>query len=418
MPDLLDWTSHQHQGILVGGACTLIYLVSYFFFGQQPTRKISGKAARAFQLRQAFDRIKKKQDVKPLIQDNVDSPEMLKVKQLWIYPIKSLRGCSVQQAMLTNEGFYHDRRFMLLKKSDDTSETLENMHIAKFASMSLFHPSISGEKLLVSYRSPGTEEPTGEVLELDLHPNTKGLETVDVNMHRSPTTGYNMGSKANEWFSSRFGFDVVLAFWGDNPRLALGNIPGKPYGYSPKPKSSLSQAISQIPLVGSLMQDEENDKIAFNDCAPYLVINQSSVDEVSSRLSEDTSMDLTKFRSNIVLSSPSLREWEEDYWASIEFPTLDARIILTGNCGRCASLNVDYNMGQPGKGKEGEILKLMQKDRRVDEGMKYSPIFGRYGFVSKGGEGKVVKVGDVCRIGERNESGTTFYWPGLSTGTR
>jgi uncharacterized protein YcbX len=328
--------------------------------------------------------------------------------KLWVYPIKSLRGCSVHQAMLTNEGFYHDRRFMLLKRSSEDPTKLENMHVTYFASMSLFHPSIQGSKLLVSYRSPNSTEPSGEVLELDLHPDITGLETVDVNMHRSPTTGYNMGSQANEWFSSRFGFEVVLAYWGDNPRLALGNIPGKPYGFTPKPKSGLSQMVSKLLLLESFFKDDENDKIAFNDCAPYLVINQSSVDNVSSRLAEDVEIDLTKFRSNIVLYSPLIKEWEEDYWAALEFPAIDAKIILTGNCGRCASLNVDYKTGEPGKGKEGEVLKVMQKDRRVDEGMKYSPIFGRYGLVSRGGEGKVVRVGDVCRVGERNEKRTTF----------
>jgi uncharacterized protein YcbX len=301
--------------------------------------------------------------------------------------------------------------------------------------MSLFHPVIEGSKLLVSYRAPKSAEPSGDILELDIHPDVSGLEKVDVNMHHSPTTGYNMGSNANKWFSSRFGFEVVLVYWGDNPRLALGNIPGKPYGFTPKPKSGFSQAISRLPLIGSFLTDKENDKIAFNDCAPYLIINQTSVNNVSSRLPEGTSMDLTKFRSNIVLSAPSLKEWEEDYWASIEFPSIDTKIILTGNCGRCASLNVDYKTGEPGKGKEGEILKLMQKDRRIDEGMKYSPIFGRYGFVSRGGEGKVVKVGDECWVGEMNERVTTFCelfvlyvlpnkltkyvdWPGLSTGTR
>ena len=44
----------------------------------------------------------------------------------------------------------------------------------------------------------------------------------------------------------------------------------------------------------------------------------------------------------------------------------------------------------------------------MDMGAKYSPIFGRYGFVGEGGEGLVVRVGDEVKVGEKNGVGSTF----------
>lgn len=281
--------------------------------------------------------------------------------------------------------------------------------------MSLFHPSLSPDstKLLVQHRTPGTLQPSGETLQVDLSPEVTGLEKVPVEMHSSPTTGYNMGPQANSWFSERFGYDVVLTYWGGNPRAVLGMLPGRPPTEGPKPKSGIQKVLENIPVIGDLMKGDDNDKIAFNDCAPYMVINQASVDEVSSRLPPGASMDATKFRSNILVSSPNLKAWEEDLWGSLEFPQREnqrkgAKIILTGNCGRCKSLNVDYKTGETGITDDVKVFHHLQKDRRVDQGVKYTPIFGRYGFVGAGGEGIVLRVGDEVRVGERLEVTSKF----------
>lgn len=50
------------------------------------------------------------------------------------------------------------------------------------------------------------------------------------------------------------------------------------------------------------------------------------------------------------------------------------------------------------------------KDRRVDKGSKYSPIFGRYGFLEPGisGAGQRIAVGDAVETYRRNEERTKF----------
>ncbi len=46
---------------------------------------------------------------------------MLKINEIYIYPIKSLGGISVNQAEVTDRGFKYDRRWMLI---DDNNRFL------------------------------------------------------------------------------------------------------------------------------------------------------------------------------------------------------------------------------------------------------------------------------------------------------
>lgn len=308
---------------------------------------------------------------------------------------------------MTRQGFYLDRRFMLLAEDEKAPSKLKNMHIAHYASMCLFQPSVNGNTLRISYQNPQKDNFCADHLDIPLEPeNFQNLAPVPVVMHSSATIGYNMGEKYNDWFSQKFGFKVVLAYSGGNTRPVLGNLPGKPANHSPPPKSAIMTAISFIPMLGPLFEGD-NERIAFNDCAPYLVISDTSVDDVTSRLPSDVEMDLTKFRGNVVLSGAPTA-YSEDFWGELTFGDNGPRIVLTGNCGRCNSLNVDHHTGKSGTGKDGQVLKLLAKDRRVDPGMKYSPIFGRYGFVGKGDEGSVLRVGDEVVVSQKNEERTRF----------
>lgn len=258
-----------------------------------------------------------------------------------------------------------DRKFMLLHVLEETPRKLKNMHVPQYPSMCLFHPTILEDKIVVAYRAPGVAAtaPATSELEIPLVPSTfANLKTVDVNMHHSSTTAFDMGSEYNNWFSNYFGFKVILAYYGGNTRQVLGNLPGRPATDTPKPRTSISRIMSSIPIIGpSFIPDDE--VIAFNDCAPYLVITEESTDDVTSRLPDDVEMDITKFRANVILKG-SPTPFDEDFWGELLLGD-NTRIILTANCARCVSLNVDYDTGEVGTGRAGAVLKLLGKDRRV-----------------------------------------------------
>ncbi|KAI9738857.1 MAG: hypothetical protein M1834_008364 [Cirrosporium novae-zelandiae] len=298
-------------------------------------------------------------------------PGSLFLPQLYLYPIKSLRGAAVSSAEITKQGFQYDRRFMLLKVNPNG---FANMHIVHHYEMALFHQEIEKPnpmkgvkgKIKVTYCPPGKSSKT---LEVPLQPDTTNLESIQVTMHRSSTQAYNMGTEFNRWFSDCLGYDVVLAYIGDNTREVLGNLAPGANGQS---SSWISSITSSLPVLGS---DTEKASIGFSDCAPFLVVTETSLDDVSARLSAGEKMDITKFRPNIVVGSSELGAYEEDFWGELTINN-ETKIDLTANCGRCMSINVDYRTGKAGEGEMGNVLKKLMKDRRVDAGAKYSP--GRY----------------------------------------
>ncbi|KAJ5143158.1 uncharacterized protein N7515_001945 [Penicillium bovifimosum] len=402
----------------------------------------------------------------------------MKVGQLYVYPVKSLRPTTITEGILTTRGFQYDRHFMLLKviMAEDGSgtTTLKNMHVTYFPEMTLFHTDIQYPKseedkgkLIVTYRpAPFSESASGSEeikrLEIPLQPDVKSLTPFQITMHKSPTTGYNMGAEINDWFSAHFGFPVVLAYLGPSSREVLGTLaPAKKgkkaalgteretlssekkwgaifpvlivataismasqgstlfrHGIASEAARSLAPAlllttgtfVALLYYYASLQAPHE-DRITFADCAPYLVISEKSVENVSARLPDGEEMDRTKFRPNIVITGAE-EAFEEDFWSALtvraESGRESAKLLLTGNCVRCASLNVDFETGKMGTGEAGTVLKKLMKDRRVDAGAKFSPVFGRYSFLEPKSDGVTLRVGDEVTVSERGKDRTTF----------
>ncbi|KAJ5988567.1 hypothetical protein N7481_003777 [Penicillium waksmanii] len=414
---------------------------------------------------------------------------------------QSLRATPVSEGVLSPLGLKYDRRFMLLKVEDgeDGKGTLKNMHVPHFPEMALFETALDMPtaedkgRVRVTYHSPPNAENPGphetKHLEIPLEPNVDSLSRFTVTMHQSPTTGYNMGSAYNDWFSECFGYPVVLAYLGVNTRGVLGTLAPAKAKHNGKKKTSgwawqeillrglesagsgtgptvlekflvpicalaigasgVSYAVGQFEhgiannasstpssmvilagaiamvLAGSIMiyvlgkrvfATKYEDRITFADCAPFLVISETSVNNVSGRLPAGEEMDRTKFRPNIVVSGAE-SAFEEDFWTELAIGSKRVRLLLTGNCVRCQSLNVDYQTGQMGTGESGTVLKKLMKDRRVDRGARFSPVFGRYSFLDRGFDGEEVRVGDVVEVVARGaersvlgESCLGFFW--------
>ncbi|KAF4200939.1 hypothetical protein CNMCM8927_002271 [Aspergillus lentulus] len=398
------------------------------------------------------------------------------ISQLYTYPIKSIRGVSLSEATLTRTGFQYDRRFMLLKvvPGQNGASTLKNMHVPHFPEMALFTTEIiypDEEKdlpgrIIVTYHPPAdshrnNKDKATKTLEIPLQPDIRGLRQFSIEMHQSPTRGYDMGDPYNAWFSERFGYPVVLAYLGPHSRRVLGSFaPGKSPAHAvDKPvvstRALVGLAVLTLVLNGvrvsagasgplQLTRDEllrhwpgvaatvvagllswvllrclstakEDESITFADTAPYLLTSETSVDELSARFEGDERMDVTKFRPNIVVSGAATA-FEEDFWAELRVGQGGnaARLLLTANCVRCQSINVDYATGKMGTGETGSALKKLMKDRRVDKGVKYSPVFGRYVFLDPGSDKVVVRVGDEVDVLRTMKERTVYDWPGLA----
>jgi uncharacterized protein YcbX len=285
------------------------------------------------------------------------------------------------------------------------------MAISRETEMSQFFQEISGYNdtdgsLRITFRAFG-DASAEKSLTIPLVPDVSKLEATEVTLHKSPTSAFKMPPKYNDWFSSCFGYDCMLIYLGANTRPVLFE---DMQPLEPDPMTRFLR--DKIPFTKSYVErimgfrQAEAWRISFADCAPYLITSQTSLDNVSDRLPEGMAMDIEKFRPNIVVSG-AWDAFQEDYWGKVKINNR-TEIVMAHNCVRCKSINVDYETGKPGVGPAGEVLKMLQKDRRVDIGHKWSPVFGRYGFWGVGEKAEVVRVGDRVNVSKMNQ-GLTIW---------
>ncbi|KAG5297733.1 MOSC domain-containing protein [Histoplasma ohiense] len=163
----------------------------------------------------------------------------MKITQLYIYPIKSLRPTALNRSCVTRHGLSYDRHFMLLKVQPDKS--LKNMQVCHIQQMALFStdvvfPSESVDgfvteegRILVRYQAPMGHPDRDAIkeLEIPLEPtDLQGLRVLEVDIY-STTAGLKLTRWTRNiriWFSEWFGFEVLLVYLGGNRRLVLGNV--------------------------------------------------------------------------------------------------------------------------------------------------------------------------------------------------
>jgi uncharacterized protein YcbX len=301
---------------------------------------------------------------------------------------------------------------MLLKAED---EGFKNMHVPHFPQMALFLtdlvlPSDTQQdgKIVVTYQEPPVSCNKRRTLQVPLQPDLTDLPEIPVTMHQSPMTGYDMGSEYSDWFSACFGFRVVLAYTGPNRRRVLGSV---------NPNTSLHQTEAAAGGWLSTLKDyvpglsaggggggAKDEILTFADCAAYMVVNDMSVQQVASRFQHSRGVEVTRFRPNLVVGGAE-SAWEEDFWAELSFGK--ARIVLTSNCIRCRSLDVDFETGEFHTSEDGVVYKKLNRDRRVDKGAKYKPVFGRYGFLKEDVVASI-RVGDAVSVSRKATERTTF----------
>ena len=250
-----------------------------------------------------------------------------------------------------------------------------------------------------------------------------------------------MGYPYDQWFTACFGFEVILVYIGDHGREVLAHKPRDHYLWrQPQPRQQngwISSIAAAIPSLGvsdggsGKKKNGEANQLTFNDIAPFLVTSRASLRDVSKRLPEGVDIDIRRFRPNIVVDDDpnssngeeKLAAWEEDYWGELSVSrggtSEEHRLALTANCGRCVSINVDLEKGRPSEGESGIVLKKLMADRRVDEGNKYAPVFGRYAFLAPSKEGDdgdgddvvEIAVGDEIRVTKRLSYRDEWAWP-------
>lgn len=116
------------------------------------------------------------------------------VKEIYIYPIKSLAGISLESAKAEEMGFENDRRWMLIDAENQMLTQREHRI------MSQFYPQISDGKISIAFQDQKHEFSIGEHLE----------NAIEVNVWDDKSEVVEVNLETSRWFSQHLGFECRL----------------------------------------------------------------------------------------------------------------------------------------------------------------------------------------------------------------
>ena len=263
---------------------------------------------------------------------------MLLISQLYIYPIKSLAGIAVDKARVTDRGFEHDRRWMLVD--------LNNRFISQreVHQMALIKVRVTDKGMLVNHTAKNSS------FLIPFLPTTN--EFADVTIWDDTCTGQFVSSEADEWFSNMLEISCRLVYMPDETARVTD------------PRYAPDDSIT-----------------SFSDAYPFLIIGQASLDDLNSRLSEPLPMN--RFRPNIVFTGGA--PFQEDMMGT--FSVGDIVFYGVKLCARCIMTTIDQETAIKYK----EPLKTLARYRFKNNKI----LFGQN--LAHEGRGEI-SVGDTLRV--------------------
>jgi uncharacterized protein YcbX len=255
------------------------------------------------------------------------------VKELFIYPIKSLAGISIQTAKAEEMGFENDRRWMLIDE--------ENQFITQreYPNLSQFYPEIKDDKIEISFQDAIHNFFIGESLNEPIFSKVWDDESKVVEVNKA----------TSEWFSDALGFTCKLV-----------KILNK--GDRKHDSSRLNQTLN----------------VSLADGYPYLLIGSESFDQLNERLQEKIT--IKRFRPNIVIATKLPHE--EDFFGTFQIGNVKFKNAKP--CARCVMIN-----NNP---KTGVVLKEPLKTLSTYRTSNNNVFFGTNIFCFNEG---IITVGDV-----------------------
>jgi hypothetical protein len=242
---------------------------------------------------------------------------MATLSGLFLYPVKSLRGCRVGMAEVDGLGLVGDRRFMVVDADGSflTQRTLPRM--------ALVTPSLTPDRLALS--APGA----GNIEIPRASDPAAPLRTVRV-------------WKSTELAAEDCG-DLAAAWLGDFLGVKCRLVRAGPAFHRPVLKPGKARP---------------GDLLAFADGYPLLAISEASLDDLNDRLAAQAidPVPMDRFRPNLVLAK--CPAFAEDSWARFRIGPIVFR--AGGPCGRCVVTTTDQLTGERSR----EPLRTLANYRR------------------------------------------------------
>ncbi len=260
---------------------------------------------------------------------------------IYIYPIKSLGGIRLNEAMLEDKGLRYDRRWMLVDQ-DGTFITQRKYH-----QLSLLQVHIKEDKLFVQHKED-------EQLEISFSLTEGTGERIAVTVWDDTSVGLEVSRTVSSWFSAYLQFEVKLVRMVDDEKIYVD------------PRYAANGEIK-----------------SFSDGYPCLIIGQSSLDGLNEKLDEPVKMN--RFRPNLVFSGGAAHV--EDQFKN--FYLGDVLFSAVKPCARCVLITVNQETGKKGN----EPLRTLATYRTQNNKI----MFGQNLLHEGAG---LIQVGDELRVQE------------------
>ena len=264
----------------------------------------------------------------------------MNVSEINIYPIKSLRGISLQESVVEDRGLRYDRRWMIVDAAN------RFMTQREFPPMALIKVVVNKSHLTALIDS--------KEIEINLVPDTDNL--ADVTVWNSEVTARVYDREINLWFSEALQTDCRLVQMTEESKRMVN------------PEYALRKF---------------EDIVSFADGYPFMMIGEGSLADLNSRL--ETPLPMNRFRPNLVVAG--FAAFAEDRWKKIRVGGTIFHVVKP--CERCVITTVDQKRGE----KDGkEPLKTLATYRKHNGEV----IFGQNLIAENAGE--VIRVGDNVEV--------------------
>lgn len=264
---------------------------------------------------------------------------MIKLSEIHIYPVKSMSGISPAKGQIGRRGFEFDRRWMLI---NDKGDFMTQRH---YPAMTLLQPELHDSFLKITNKKSPYDS-----IKVPIEPYED--EEVEVPIWNDRCTALTVSREADKWLSEKLNIKCRLVFM---------------------PDSSKRQADEKYA--------DKGDLVSFADGFPFLMIGQSSLDDLNSRLEKP--VPITNFRPNLVFTGAEA--FAEDEWNNIRIGALNFKVVKP--CSRCTITTVDQETAVRSK----EPLRTLADYRRVGNDV----LFGQNVICKETGE---VSVGDEIEV--------------------
>ncbi len=264
------------------------------------------------------------------------------ISEINVFPVKSLRGTGRETALVERRGLANDRRWMIVD--------VENRFLSQreFPKMARITTDLTDAGLILGFEGKRIRAPFAAA--------DSKRETVAVWNDRCPAEV--AGVEINEWLS-----DILEA------RCRLVRMP--------------DDSVRPVDAAYAIRAD---DRVSFADGFPFLLIGESSLGDLNSRLETPVPMD--RFRPNLVVSGAEA--FAEDDWKRIRIGETVFHVVKP--CSRCVITTIDQAEGV----KTGvEPLRTLAEFRTFERNGAKKILFGQNLIAEN--------VGGSLRVGDRVE---------------